>query len=187
MALASTTRSPFVPLTLKSGSKTPHGAPRRDIAAVPTGWNTLHPIEYVRGSEREVIQGLNIRPSVVPCILGNLLIRVRGFQRLPRRNGKPSPGLSAHEPFGGFDGGNYHLDVEVGRQVIGIDHGRLKWIRTPQFDISTCPKNNEGSNEWVDRTGCLREVGEMRLLATVIQFPSGIGALDRHPFIQMSW
>ena len=57
MALASTTRSPIVPLTLKSGSRTPHRAPRRDIAAVPTAWNTLHPTGSV-SFERGVIYGL---------------------------------------------------------------------------------------------------------------------------------
>ena len=55
-ALASMTRSPFVPLTLKSGSRTPHRAPRSDIAAVPTPCSPLHSTNHIRIPETEPIQ-----------------------------------------------------------------------------------------------------------------------------------
>ena len=130
-ALASMTRSPFVPLTLQSGSRTPHRASRSDIAAVPTGWKTLHSVNDVRISGREPIQGLYVRRRVVPCVLDELLIRTRRSRLFPRTNNKPLPGFSSDESLTSFEGGNYRFDVEVGGQEIGIDDGRIKRIRTP--------------------------------------------------------
>jgi len=187
MALASTTRSPVVPLTLKSGSKTPHGAPRRDIAAVPTAWNTLHPTDNV-SFERGIIHRIDIRRRMVPDILSDLLIRVCGSQGFPRRANEPFPGPSGGESLRKFDGGNHRFDVEVGRQEVGIDDGRIKWICAPEFDLSTCPKGNEGSKDLGNRMKHPREVGEMRLVRIVIQLPSGSGNPgDAHPFDQINW
>jgi len=139
MALASMTRSPFVPLTLKSGSRTPHGTPRRDIAAVPTAWKTLHPTSNV-STERGMIQGVNIPGRVVPGVLSDLLIRVRGSQGLPRSFDEPFPSPGGGESFSEFDGGDQSLDVEVSSQRVGIDNRRIEWICAHEFDLSTCPK-----------------------------------------------
>ena len=97
------------------------------------------------------------------------------------------PGLGSDESLGKFDGGDYCFDVKIGRQEVGIDDGGIEWIRAPEFDLSTCPENSEGSNNPVNRSRRLREVGEMRLVATVIQPPSGLvypGAI--HPVPQMN-
>ena len=142
MALASTTRSPLVPLTLKSGSRTPQESSRWDIAAVPTAWKTLHPINNVRRfeGEGETIQGFNVPRSVVPCVLGDLLICVRRCQRVPFIDDKPLPGPSGHESFCNFYSGNYRFDIKVCRQEIGIDDGRIERIRAPQLDRSAYSK-----------------------------------------------
>ena len=87
-----------------------------------------------------MIQRFGIRRSVAPCVLGNLLIRVRGSQRLPRTNNVPSPNFSSDEPFSNLDGGNYRFDVKVGGQEIRIDERSIERIRGPQFDRPTCPK-----------------------------------------------
>ena len=131
MALESMTRSPFVPLTLKSGSKTPHEASCRDIAAVPTAWNVLHPINDVRGFAEETIQRLDVRRRMIPCILGDLFIRFRRSQALPRIDNKPSPGFSGDKSFSNFDGSNHRFDVKVGGQEIGINDGRIERVRGP--------------------------------------------------------
>ena len=125
---------------------------------------------------------------MVPCVLGDLLIRVRGSKGLPSTDNKPLPGLSSDESLSEFDGGNYRFDIKLGGQVVGIDDGRIKWIRAPWFDRSTCPKNNKGPNNGVNRMRHLREVGEMRLVAIVIQFPSGLeNPPITHPFAQINW
>jgi len=49
-------------------------------------------------------------------------------------------------------------------------------------------KDDERSDNGVNRKSHLREVGEMRLVASVIQLPSGLGTPGTiHPFAQMSW
>ena len=77
------------------------------------------------------MQGLNVRRSMVPCVLSNLLVRVRQSQRSPRSNDNPLPSFSGDKSFGSFDSGNYRFDIEVGRQEIGIDDGRIEWIQAP--------------------------------------------------------
>jgi len=150
MALASMTRSPFVPLTLKSGSRTPHESPRRDIAAVPTAWKTLHSTSDV-SSEEGMIHGLDVRGRIVPGVLSHLLICVSGSKGLPRCVDEPLPGPSGGEFLSEFHGGNHRFDVEVGRQKIGIDDGRIEWIRASEFDLSTCLKSIQGSKDRMKR------------------------------------
>ena len=86
----------------------------------------------------------NVRRREVPCVLGELLIRACRSRLLPRTNNKPFPGFSSDESLSGFEGGNYGFDVKVGGQVIGIDDGRIEWIRAPQVDLSACPKGMRG-------------------------------------------
>jgi len=130
MALASTTRSPVVPLTLKSGSKTPHGAPRWDIAAVPTAWNRLRPTSNLR-SESVTIQGVNVRRRVVPSVLSDLLVRVCRSKGLPRSANEPFPSLGSDEPLSKFDGGNHRFDIKFRGQEVGVDDGRIEWVQVP--------------------------------------------------------
>ena len=114
MALASTTRSPFVPLTLKSGSRTPHGAPRRDIAAVPTAWKTLHQTGNI-SSEGGTVHGVNTRCRVVPGVLSDLLIRICGPKGIPRNPDEPFPGPGGGKSLSKFDRYDHRFDIEVGR------------------------------------------------------------------------
>ena len=186
MALASTTRSPFVPLTFKSGSRTPHGAPRRDIAAVPTAWNPLYPTSNV-SSERGTAHGIDAHRRVVLGVLSDLLIRVCGTKGLPRCADEPFPGPGSGKSLSEFDGGDHRFDIEVSGQEVWVNDGRIKGIRATEFDFSTYQEGYEGSNNPVNRMRHVREVGEMRLVVMVIQFPSGLVAITAQPFPQMNW
>ena len=81
---------------------------------------------------------------MTPCVLDELLIRTCRSWLPPRTKNKPFPGFSGDESLSGFKGGDYRFDVEIGGQVIGIDDGRIEWIRAPQFDLSTCPEGMRG-------------------------------------------
>jgi len=78
-----------------------------------------------------MIQDLNVRQSVVPDILNQLLVCVRGTQIRPRDANKPFPSLSSEESLSSFEGGDDSLDVKLGGQIIRIDDGRIKWIQAP--------------------------------------------------------
>ena len=81
---------------------------------------------------------------MVPGVLSDLLICVCGTKRLPLSANEPFPGPGGGESLSEFDGGDHRFDIEVGRQEVGIDDGRIKWIRAPEFDFSTCPKVMRG-------------------------------------------
>ena len=61
-----------------------------------------------------MIQGLNVRHSVVPRVLDEFLICIRGSQNVPRSSDEPSPGFGSDESFSSFDGGDYCFNVKVG-------------------------------------------------------------------------
>jgi len=131
--------------------------------------------------------GANLRGRVVSGVLSDLLIRVCRSQGFPRSVNEPLPGSSGDESLSKFDGSDHRFDVEVSRQKIGIDDGRIEWIRAPEFDLSTYPKVMRVEKSGEQNEAHLREVGEMRLEAIVIQLPSGSGNPDTHPFAQMIW
>ena len=81
---------------------------------------------------------------MVPCVLDELLVRTRGSRLLPRTNDEPFPGFSSDKSLSSFEGGDYGFDVEVGGQIIGVDDGRIKWVRALQFDLSACQKGMRG-------------------------------------------
>jgi len=91
-----------------------------------------------------MIHGVNVRCTVLPGVLHDLFIRVGGTQGLPRSANEPLPGPSGNKPLSKFDGGDYRLDVEVSGEGTVIDDGRIKRIRAPEFDFSTCSKTGEG-------------------------------------------
>ena len=137
---------------------------------------------------RGIIHGNDVRRRVVPGVLNDLLVRACGPQWLPRNVDKPFPGLGSGESLSKLDGSDHRFDVEVGRQIIGIDDGRIEWICAPEFDLSTCPKVMRVKQPDKQSDVHIREVGEIRLEAIVIQLPSGSenpGAT--HPFDQMNW
>jgi len=76
-------------------------------------------------------QNLNVRQSVVPDILNQLLVCIRRSQIRPRDANKPFPSLSSEESLSSFEGGDNSLDVKFGGQIIRIDDGRIKRIQAP--------------------------------------------------------
>jgi len=76
-----------------------------------------------------MIQNPNVHRRVVPSILCQLFICVRGSQTLPRVSNKPLQGWSGVESYSDFKGGDNSLDVKVCAQIIGIYDGGIKRIQ----------------------------------------------------------